>query len=186
MIALAPWLMDLFRGGKFHRADAAGTTRLFVILAITLALWAVQGIYARAFYAASDTKTPAITGTIITVLSIPMYAGLFQAMGMTGLAIASDIGILAQTASLAILLHKKRLVSLAHLEFGELTRAAAGAIAALAAAYILAHHMPPVTTHSGDVLIIAAGTTGWAIAAIAVLLLTKSTLPAQILRRRKA
>ena len=186
MIALAPWLMDLFRGGKFHRADAAGTTRLFVILAITLALWAVQGIYARAFYAASDTKTPAITGTIITVLSIPMYAGLFQAMGMTGLAIASDIGILAQTASLAILLHKKHLVSLAHLEFGELTRAAAAAIAALGAAYILAHHMPPVTTHSGDVLIIAAGTTGWAIAAIAVLLLTKSTLPAQILRRRKA
>ena len=186
MIALAPWLMDLFRGGTFHRADAAGTTRLFVILAITLALWAVQGIYARAFYAASDTKTPAITGTIITVLSIPMYAGLFQAMGMTGLAIASDIGILAQTASLAILLHKKRLVSLTHLEFGELTRAAAAAIAALAAAYILAHHLPPVTTHPGDILIIVVGSIAWAIAAITVLLLTKSTLPAQILRRRKS
>ena len=72
MIALGPWLMDLFRGGKFHRSDAAATTQLFVILAGTLALWAVQGIYARAFYAASDTKTPAITGTLITVLSAPM------------------------------------------------------------------------------------------------------------------
>ena len=37
MIALAPWLMDLFRGGKFNRADAAATTQLFVILAVTLA-----------------------------------------------------------------------------------------------------------------------------------------------------
>jgi putative peptidoglycan lipid II flippase len=34
MIALAPWLMDLFRGGRFNRADAAATTQLFVVLAI--------------------------------------------------------------------------------------------------------------------------------------------------------
>ena len=73
MIALAPWLMDLFRGGRFNRADAAATTHLFVILAITLAIWSVQGIYARAFYAASDTSTPAITGTVVTLLSIPVY-----------------------------------------------------------------------------------------------------------------
>ncbi len=184
MIALAPWLMDLFRGGKFHRADAAGTTRLFMILAITLALWAVQGIYARAFYAASDTRTPAITGTVITLLSIPMYAAFFHAFGMTGLAVASDIGILAQTASLAILLHKKRLVSLAHIEYGELARAAAAALVALAAAHLLAHHLPPVTTHLGDALTIAAGTATWAVAAVAILLLTKSTLPNQILRRK--
>ena len=113
MIALAPWLMDLFRGGKFNRADAAATTQLFVILAVTLAIWAVQGIYARAFYAASDTKTPAITGTLITILSVPMYWALFHALGLRGLAIASDIGIFVQTASLAILLHRKRLVSFA-------------------------------------------------------------------------
>ena len=113
--------MDLFRGGRFSRADAAATTQLFIILAVTLALWAVQGIYARAFYAASDTKTPAITGTLITVaLRSRCTAALFHALGLRGLAIASDIGIFVQTASLAILLHRKRLVSLAHLEFGEL------------------------------------------------------------------
>ena len=32
MIALAPWLMDLFRGGRFQRADAVTTTHLFGIL----------------------------------------------------------------------------------------------------------------------------------------------------------
>jgi putative peptidoglycan lipid II flippase len=184
MIALGPWLMDLFRGGRFKHADAAATTQLFVVLAITLALWAVQGIYARAFYAASDTKTPAITGTLITVLSVPMYWALFKAHGLTGLAIASDIGIFAQTASLAILLHRKRLVSLSHLEFPELGRAFLATLIAYAATATAAHFLPPVSTHPKDILTIAAASIAWAAAAGATLLATGSKLPQQILRRR--
>jgi putative peptidoglycan lipid II flippase len=184
MIALAPWLMDLFRGGKFSRTAAAETTELFILLSLTLALWAVQGIYARAFYAASDTKTPAITGTIIVVLSVPLYWLLFRTMGLRGLAIASDLGILIQTASLAILLHKKRLVSLAHLEFGELGRACAAAVAAFAATAFAVRYLPAVSTHRADLLTIAGGSAVWAAATLAVLMLTGSKLPAQILRRR--
>jgi len=184
MIALAPWLMDLFRGGRFNRADAAIITQLFSILAITLALWAVQGIYARAFYAASDTKTPMITGTLITILSIPMYWGLFHARGLTGLAIASDIGILVQTASLALLLHRKRLVSLAHLEFGELARALVAALIAYAATAAAAHLLPPVSTHPKDLLTIALASIAWIAAAALTLYATGSKLPAQILRRK--
>jgi putative peptidoglycan lipid II flippase len=185
MIALAPWLMDLFRGGRFKRADAAATTELFSILAITLAIWAVQGIYARAFYAASDTKTPAITGTLITVLSVPMYAVLFHIHGLIGLAIASDIGIFVQTASLAILLHRKRLVSLAHLEFGELGRALLAALLAYAATGAAAHFLPPVSTHPRDIITIAVASVAWLATAALTLLATGSKLPAQILRRRQ-
>ena len=184
MIALAPWLMDLFRGGKFNRADAAATTNLFAILAITLAIWAVQGIYARAFYAASDTKTPAITGTIITVLSIPMYAALFHGFSLRGLAIASDLGIFIQTATLAILLHRKRLVSLLHLEFGELGRALLAAVVAFAATAGAAHFLPAVSSHRRDVLTITAGTLVWSATTCLILLATGSSLPRQILRRR--
>jgi putative peptidoglycan lipid II flippase len=184
MVALAPWLMDLFRGGKFKHSDAATTTQLFIILAVTLALWSVQGIYARAFYAASDTKTPMITGTLITILSAPMYYLLFHALGLRGLAIASDIGIFAQTASLAILLHKKRLVSLAHLEFPELARALAAAVAAYAVTAAATHFLPPVSTHPQDLITIAAASLAWLAAAATVLLATGSKLPAQILRRR--
>jgi putative peptidoglycan lipid II flippase len=186
MMALAPWLMDLFRGGRFNRADATETTHLFVILAITLGVWAVQGIYARAFYAASDTKTPAITGTVITVISAPMYWLLFRRFGLTGLVLASDIGIVVQTASLAFLLHRKRLVSLAHLEFGEMSRALVAAVIAWIAAYGLVHAMPVVHTHPGDVLVIAAGSVAWAVAAWVMLLVTGSKLPAQVLRRGQA
>jgi putative peptidoglycan lipid II flippase len=184
MIALAPWLTDLFRGGRFSRADAAYVSQLFAILAITLSIWAVQGIYARAFYAASDTRTPMITGTLITVLSIPMYWGLFHARGLIGLAIASDIGILVQTASLAILLHRKRLVSFTHLEFGELARALLAALVAYAATATAAHFLPPVSTHAKDVLTIALASIAWISAAALTLFATGSKLPQQILRRR--
>lgn len=184
MIALAPWLMDLFRGGHFHRTDAAATTGLFRVLAITLAIWAVQGIYARAFYAASDTKTPAITGTLITVLSVPIYAVLFHTAGLRGLAIASDIGILIQTTVLALLLHRKRLVSLADLEYGELGRALLASLIAFAATAGAAHFLPGVSTHTKDALTIAAASLVWAVAAGLTLLALGSKLPKQILRRK--
>jgi putative peptidoglycan lipid II flippase len=184
MIALAPWLMDLFRGGKYNRADAAATTRLFTVLAVTLGIWAVQGIYARAFYAASDTKTPAITGTLITIASVPMYWLLFHLHGLIGLAIASDIGITVQTAALAVLLHRKRLVSLLHLEYAEIGRALLAALIALLTAFGLAHALPAVTTHRGDALTLAAGTVAWAVAAFVILTITGSQLPKQIMRRK--
>ena len=183
MVALAPWLMDLFRGGRLRRTDAVATTALFEVLAVTLALWAVQGIYARAFYAASDTRTPAIAGTVIVVLSAPVYWLLFRSDGMQGLAVASDVGIAVQTVTLAVLLHRKRLVSLLHLEFGELAKALLAAVFAGWATWTAARKMPLVETHTGDALVIAGGTLAWAVTAVVVLLLLRSKLPGQVLRR---
>jgi len=184
MVALAPWLMDIFRGGEFSRANAGTTTRLFTILAITLAIWAVQGIYARAFYAASDTLTPAITGSVITVLSLPIYYALFHTLDLKGLAIASDIGIFIQTATLAFLLHRKRLVSFADLEFAELARALVAALLSFAAAALAVRFLPRVSTHLRDLETIAAASLVWAIVAALTLLASGSKLPKQILRRR--
>lgn len=184
MMALAPWLMDLFRGGKFKPADVAGATQIFVILAATLGVWAVQGIYARAFYAASDTRTPAITGTVVVILSAPLYWTLFRALGLPGLALASDVGIVAQTMSLALLLHRKRLVSLMHLEWAEIGRAALAAVAAFAAATVTAHFLPLPLTHRADATTLAAGSAVWGLAAFGALKLMGSKLPAQILRRK--
>jgi putative peptidoglycan lipid II flippase len=183
MVALAPWLMDLLRGGRFNHSDAAETTHLFRVFALTLAIWAVQGIYARAFYAASDTVTPAIAGTTIVVLSLPIYWALFHALGMTGLAVASDVGIFVQTATLAILLHRKRLVSLAHLEYGELGRALVAALIAYTATVTAAHFLPSASTHLKDFVTIAAGSLVWVAMGALVLVVTGSKLPRQILRR---
>ncbi len=184
MIALAPWLVDLFRGGRFSRADARDTTQLFTIFSITLGIWAVQGIYARAFYAASNTRTPAIAGTAITVLSIPVYWAFFRTGGLPGLAIASDLGITAQTLSLAVLLHRKRLVSLLHLEVGEIGRALLAAVCAAVAVGAVAYRLPAAHTHAQDALTVLVGSLVWAAACFAVLHLSGSQLPRQLLRRR--
>jgi len=184
MIALAPWLIDLLRGGKFTRDNAGSTTQLFIVFSITLAIWAVQGIYARAFYAASDTKTPAIAGTIIVVVSAPLYWVFFRIYGLNGLAIASDVGIFIQTATLALLLHKKKLVSFSHLEFAELGRAFAAAVLAYFATSYATRWLPAVSSHRADILAVAAGSVFWAIITLLTLLALGSKLPAQILRRK--
>jgi len=186
MIALGPWLMDLFRGGRFSRADARETTLLFTILSITLAVWAVQGIYARAFYAASDTRTPAITGTLITVLSLPLYWALHQAKGLEGLAIASDIGITCQTLALAVLLHRHRLVSLMHLEGREIALSAIAALCAAVATGSVVYRLPVAHTYLGDALTLTVGTLTWGLVTLIVLRLTGSKLPGQVLRRRRS
>jgi putative peptidoglycan lipid II flippase len=186
MVALAYPLLDLFRGGGFHRSDASETARYFIIFALTLGIWSAQGIYARAFYATGNTKTPLIWGTAITVLSLPLYAHLFHRFGTVGLAVASDAGMLASTLALAVLLHMRKLVSFAHLEYAELARALCAALVAFAATYELLRHLPVATTHPGDVMVIAAGSVCWLVAVGAVLVVSGSKLPAQVLRRRSA
>ena len=186
MIALAPWLMDLFRGGRFHHKDASETTLLFSILSLTLGVWAVQGIYARAFYASSDTKTPAITGTLITVLSLPLYWLFFRSHGLAGLAIASDIGITCQTVTLAVLLHKHRLVSLLDLEGGEIGRAFLAAIFAAVATGAAVYRLPAAHTHVADAAVLVTGSLVWLAVSAGVLRLTGSKLPAQVLRKRQS
>ncbi len=183
MIALAPWLMDLFRGGRYNRADAAETTQLFAVLAVTLSIWAVQNIYARAFYAASNTRTPAINGVCIVLLSAPLYWFLFRDKGLEGLAIASDIGITAQTLSLAVLLHRKRLVSLMHLEFGEIGRAGVAAIVAAVAIAFVVFRLPAAHTHAQDAVILAVGSVVWATVCFLILHFSGSKLPRQVLHR---
>ncbi len=186
MISLAPWLMDIFRGGAFRRSDARETATLFTIFALTLAFWAVQGIYARAFYAASDTKTPAFTGIAATVLSIPLYWVLFQTHGLRGLAIASNLAMIAQTTALAVLLHRKRLVSLTHVEYAELGRATLAGISAAVAVGFVVYRMPVARSHIADLGVIAIGSFIWAAVSYTLLRLTGSKLPDQVLRRHRS
>ena len=123
MVALALPLVDLiWLGGRFNRADAQSCAVFFAIYALSLCLWSAQSMYSRAFYAAGNTLLPMVSATTVTVVSIPVYATLYHWQGATGLVIASDFGIALQTVSLAVLLHGRRMVSLASLDFKEMGR----------------------------------------------------------------
>lgn len=184
LIALANPITDLLRGGRLNHADALATANYLAIFAISLALWSAQGIYARAFYAARNTLTPAISGTVVTLVSIPIYALLFHHIGVAGLAIASDLGILAHTVALALLLHRARLVSLTTLDYPEIARTLLAAIIAFVATWQVVVHLP-TQGHLKDVMVILGSTLLWAATAALTLRITGSTLLTQ-LRNRKA
>jgi putative peptidoglycan lipid II flippase len=184
MVALAVPINGLLRGGKLSHADAILTSHYFALFALSLALWSAQGIYARAFYAARNTLTPAISGTLVTCVSIPVYALLFHHLGVSGLAIASDIGIFAHTLALAILLHRYRLVSLASLNYAELARALVAALVSFAAAAACVRFIPVRAGHIGETILLVAGTLAWLVLSLGMLLATGSKLPHQIFRRR--
>jgi putative peptidoglycan lipid II flippase len=69
--------------------------------------WGAQNILARAFYAMHDTITPAVVGTAITILNIPVYCILAKHVQHLGLAMASSIGITAYTVILFALLIRR-------------------------------------------------------------------------------
>jgi putative peptidoglycan lipid II flippase len=185
MIALASPIVDLFRGGSFTATDAHATALYFTLFTLSIAFWASQGIYARSFYAAGNTVTPATAGWIVTLISIPLYALLFRSVGLKGLAIASDIGIVIQTLTLAILLDRRKLVRLSGLEGRELLNSLLAAIVSFAGAAAFVHVIPLRHSHTRDVAVIASATLVWATLSVVTLHLTGSKLLAQILRRRQ-
>jgi len=186
MFALARPGVDLiFRGGSFNRADARLTAVYFATFTVSLALWASQAIYARAFFAAGQTLPPMRAGTIITAISIPMYWLLHQRFGVIGLAWASNLAILIHTVTLAILLHRRRMVSLQGLNRPELAKSLLAAAVSFAGVTLLLHVLPHAASlsYTGDLLALSIGSLASVGLSYGILRLTGSTLPQQILRR---
>jgi putative peptidoglycan lipid II flippase len=131
-----------------------------------------------------------LAGTIITIVSIPVYWQLHQHFGVIGLAWASNLAILLQTGTLAILAHRRRLVPLvgppgsyAGLDRPEITRAASAAVVSLTGAALVLHLLPQPQTYRGDLIALATGGMTWAILAAATLHLTGSKLLTQLRSR---
>ena len=97
----------------------------------------------------------------MTCVSIPVYALLFHRVGVEGLAIASDLGIVVHTLALAGLLHRYRLVSVASLEYAELAKAALAAVVTYAGASAAVRYVPHPAGLAGDVLLLATGSVVW-------------------------
>ena len=195
MVALGRPAIDLvFAGGRFTAADSRECAAYFAIFSVSMFLWSAQAIYARAFYAAGNTVTPAIAGTIVTVVSWPIYLALFHWQGAMGLAIASDVGIAMQTLTIALLLHRGHMVSLASLDFVELGRCLLAAVVSCAAAFAtvwaadsLLLRLPSVAlllhTRGTDLLVLVAGSVIWMTVCIATLEKSGSALPRVAMKR---
>ncbi len=128
-----PLVRLVFTHTKLRGADFDATASALAYFSLGMVAWGVQGILARGFYAARDTITPAVSGTILTFLNLPVYWLLVRRFQFRGLALASSVGILVYTAVLFVLLTRR----LENREAGNLLKfslklTAASALAALA------------------------------------------------------
>jgi putative peptidoglycan lipid II flippase len=190
----APLVNLIFVGGRFHASDAIPCAAYFAVFSLSLFLWSAQAIYARAFYAAGDTFVPMAASTAVTLVSLPIYAALFHSFGDMGLAVASDIGIALQTVIIALLLHQRRMVSLASLDYREFGRCLLAAFAGggiiwllfpVFGGYLARQYAAQLPAHSHwtDLATLVAGFLLWLLVADRILMRTGSALP-RVARKR--
>lgn len=176
----------LLRSGRFRFTDSESTSVLLFWFSASLVFWCAQGLYARAFYAAGDTMTPMIAGTIITGVSFPIYWICYNTLGVLGLTLASDIGIAIHTIALAVLLHRKGLVRLGTLRWVELAKAAITAAFAGTLAILVSRIIPLTGSRKADFASLALASITWAGAVAVGLWITRSELPSALRRRKRA
>jgi putative peptidoglycan lipid II flippase len=83
------------------------TASTLAIFSIGMFAWGAQNLLARGFYAARDTLTPAVVGTGLTFLNLPVYWLLVKRYQHLGLALASSVGIVVYTVVLFFLLGRR-------------------------------------------------------------------------------
>jgi putative peptidoglycan lipid II flippase len=109
-IALSqPLVHFVFSHTKMREPDLAATAATLAVFSLGMFAWGAQNILARGFYAARDTLTPAIVGTSLSFLTLPLYWLLVHHYQHLGLALASSCGIVAYTLLLfGLLSHRTR------------------------------------------------------------------------------
>ncbi|MBI5729456.1 MAG: murein biosynthesis integral membrane protein MurJ [Candidatus Magasanikbacteria bacterium] len=93
--------------GEFDWTATIATANALAFFALGLLAQALIPLYARAFYALSDTKTPFVAGLISELFSIIAALVLMKPLGVAGLALASAIGATINIILLVILLRQK-------------------------------------------------------------------------------
>jgi putative peptidoglycan lipid II flippase len=102
-----PLVYLAFSRTRLHGPDLVATASALAFFSLGLFAWGAQNILARGFYATRDTITPAVVGTLTTLLSLPVYWLLVRRLDFRGLALASTIGIIAYTIILFALLGRR-------------------------------------------------------------------------------
>jgi putative peptidoglycan lipid II flippase len=97
-----PTIRLIFEQGRFSTHDTVQTARLLQILLLCVSCWGYQQVLGRAFYARLDTLSPAVLGTIVTILVFPVFSIFTSRLGATGVACASAASIIIYSAALTV------------------------------------------------------------------------------------
>ena len=102
-----PIVYLVFSHTRLRGPDLEATAATMVFFSLGLFAWGAQYILARGFYATRNTWIPAIVGTVVTFVSVPMYWLLVRRAQHLGLAMASSLGMTAYTVTLFVLLNRR-------------------------------------------------------------------------------
>ena len=94
-VAAQPIMGVIFQGGRFGLAETVASTPLLQIMLAATPLWILYMVLVRAFYADGDTLTPATTGTVMTLLALPVYYWWAVPLGAWAIALTSAVRVRA-------------------------------------------------------------------------------------------
>ena len=185
MMAASLPLIDLvYRRGHFTVSDSQETALYFFWFSLSLAvLGGARALLARLlrrrqYTHAHGCEHPDHLGFI------PMYR-LFFELSRVGLAIASDLGIVANTLAPAFLLHRRNLVSLVEFPWKEFSKTVLVAAGAGGISWAVVRTIALRGSRASDLESLALSTVTWAAACAAGLWLLRSDLPQALRRQRR-
>lgn len=68
-----PVLTVIFQGGRFGPEETLAALPLTRLMLTATPFWLIYAILVRGYYAQGDTLTPAVSGTAMTLLCLPLY-----------------------------------------------------------------------------------------------------------------
>lgn len=93
----------LFYGGRMSAAEMVQSLPLLQIMLAGVPFWFVYAVLVRGYYARTDTLTPAVCGTVLTVLFLPVYAFLAVPYGGGGIALTSVLSMVTYVCVLVVI-----------------------------------------------------------------------------------
>jgi putative peptidoglycan lipid II flippase len=184
MAAALPVVDLVYRRGRFQFSDSQQTSVYLLCFSLALGFWAIEVLYARAFFAAGNSLTPMVASTIVTVIAFPIYAAMFRMFSIVGLVIASDIAIVLDTTVLAVLLHRRHLVRLTELRWREIGKVMAVASFAGLTAWGASQAIPLHGSRKDDLMALGLISVAWGGTALLGIWLTGSQLLEYVKRAR--
>jgi putative peptidoglycan lipid II flippase len=98
----------LFQRGEFHASDTALMTPVLAIYALGLPFLSFTSLALRGFYALKDTATPVRAAALSFVVNLVLSLVLMQWLSTAGLALASNLAVVAQAWYLQTKLTQRR------------------------------------------------------------------------------
>jgi putative peptidoglycan lipid II flippase len=136
MVIGLPIIRLLFEHGKFTFFASQLTNSALFYYSLGLPAYAASKIFANAFYAFCDTKTPVKTAFGAMILHVILCIVLMKPLGVAGLALATALSSYVNAALLAVILRKKiGRIDLKQIVYSSIKSFTAAAVMALAAFY---------------------------------------------------